>query len=364
MFSKIKEELLFASARRADNRSVQKEIWKDNRKAAIFWAVVQLIFWSFSLVVSRFNQEYIDCLPVYIVAIIISAVALIFAIFVCPGHLRLVPLTALALNVALLGAGLGITVIKGELRSAVIFCTLLIAPVSYVVDTLSNILLLLIDFLVLIFIGPGMMDPDIFDWTRTFFIVFGIVGILMGHFINKTRFERYIYADAARKYAQLQTRYAYFDQMTGLPNRRAYAEKVEALTKDLPPHCCVIMADINGLKAANDNLGHDAGDELIIGASDCLRKSFEEAGSIFRIGGDEYCVITNSTEDDALKKIEKLESISAKWNGSHIKSVSISCGLASSEEFSDMDSIIKAADQRMYEHKQNYYLIIGKERRR
>ena len=141
--------------------------------------------------------------------------------------------------------------IKGNLRSAVIFCTLLIAPVSYVIDTLSNILLLLIDFLVLMFVGPNTMDPDIFTWTRTFFILFGVVGILMGHFINKTRFERYVYADAAEKYAELQTRYAYYDQMTGLQNRRAYAE-----TKNILPHCCVIMVDINGLKAANDNLGH------------------------------------------------------------------------------------------------------------
>ena len=364
MISKIKEELLFAKAIRINNPRVQEEIMEDNRKATIFWAVVQIVFWSLSLVISRFNQEYTDCLPVYIIAIIISVASFICAIFICPKHLHLVPLVALVLNVALLGAGLGITVIKGNLRSAVVFCTLLIAPVCYITDTLSIIVLFLIDFLMLMLIGPNTMDPDIFEWTRTFFILFGVIGILMGHFINKTRFERYVYADAARQYAELQTRYAYYDQMTGLLNRRAYSEKVEELTKDLPPHCCVIMADINGLKEANDNLGHDAGDELIKGTSDCLREIFKETDTIFRIGGDEFCIILDCTIDDAARKIKDLESISAKWNGPHIKGISISCGVASSEEFSDFDSIMKAADQRMYDYKQNYYRISGKERRR
>ena len=231
LISKIKEELLFAKAILTDNPRVQEDILEDNRKAAIFWAVIQIVFWSLSLVVSRFNQEYIDCLPVYIIAIAISVASLICAIFICRKHLRLVPLVALALNVALLGAGLGITLVKGDLRSAVVFCTLLIVPVCYITDTLSTILLFLIDFLALMVIGPHTMDPDIFAWTRSFFILFGVIGILMGHFINKTRFERYVYADAAEQYAELQTRYAYYDQMTGLKNRRAYAEKAEELTK-------------------------------------------------------------------------------------------------------------------------------------
>ena len=51
------------------------------------------------------------------------------------------------------------------------------------------------------------------------------------------------------------------------------------------------MSDVNGLKEANDTLGHEAGDELIIGSAECLEKSFEGINTIYRLGGDEFTVI-------------------------------------------------------------------------
>ena len=52
MFSKIKNELLFAGVIKNSNGKVSKDILEDNRKSAIFWAAIQLIFWSFSLIMS------------------------------------------------------------------------------------------------------------------------------------------------------------------------------------------------------------------------------------------------------------------------------------------------------------------------
>ena len=60
MLSKIKKELLFSGVLRNGNEKVRKNILEDNRKAAIFWAVIQLIFWSFSLIMSRIDPEYTD----------------------------------------------------------------------------------------------------------------------------------------------------------------------------------------------------------------------------------------------------------------------------------------------------------------
>jgi len=364
MLLKIKKILLFSGVFQNSNEKVREDILEDNRKAAIFWAVIQLIFWGFSLIFSRIDPEYTNCLPVYIIVLAISAVSLLLALYVCPKHLRLVPAVTLALNIALLGAGVSITLLKPQLRSAVIFCTALIAPVTFVTDTLTTLVLILIDFLTLLFFGSRCMGPDIFRWTVTFFITFGLLGILMGHFINKTRFERYVFADSAMKLAELQTRYAYYDQLTGLQNRRAYSEKVEHLSKQLPVPCTVVMADINGLKEANDTLGHEAGDELIIGSAECLRKSFDGIDAIYRLGGDEFTVIMESSEAEAKKCLERMEQICSEWKGKFIDGISISYGSASTEEFSDLDSILKAADQRMYEYKSSYYQYTGKERRK
>ena len=59
-----------------------------------------------------------------------------------------------------------------------------------------------------------------------------------------------------------------------------------------------------------------------------------------------------------------MEKICADWKGQFVKGISISYGVASSEEYSDIDSLLKAADKRMYEYKSDYYQYTGKERRK
>ena len=149
-----------------------------------------------------------------------------------------------------------------------------------------------------------------------------------------------------------------------LKNRRAYSEKVEQLSKKMPVPCTVVMADVNGLKEANDTLGHEAGDELIIGSAECLRKSFDGIDTIYRIGGDELTVIMERTEIEAKKCLERMEKNCGDWKGRLIRGISISCGTASTDDYSDLDSLLKAADQKMYEFKSNYYQKTGKDRRK
>ena len=98
MLSKIQNELLFAGVIKKSNEKVRKDILEDNRKAAIFWATIQLIFWSFSLFMSRIDSEYIDCLPVYIIVLAICGIALFLALYTCPRDLHLVPAVATALK--------------------------------------------------------------------------------------------------------------------------------------------------------------------------------------------------------------------------------------------------------------------------
>ena len=149
-----------------------------------------------------------------------------------------------------------------------------------------------------------------------------------------------------------------------LKNRRAYSEKVEQLSKKMPVPCTVVMADINGLKEANDTLGHEAGDELIIGSAECLRKSFDGIDTIYRIGGDEFTVIMERSEIEAKKCLERMEKYCGDWKGRLVRGISISCGTASTDDYSDLNSLLKAADQKMYEFKSNYYQKTRKDRRK
>ncbi len=167
-------------------------------------------------------------------------------------------------------------------------------------------------------------------------------------------------------------RIARHDFLTGLPNRRAYNEQVLAMKKNPPPHCVVSMIDINGLKAANDTIGHKAGDELIRGVAECLKKTFADpryAGHAYfgyRIGGDEFVSIGLIENALYLQMLETFRGHVAAWKGEYCDSLSIALGWTSREEFPDatVDVLLHIADKRMYADKAAYYCRAGIDRRR
>ena len=120
---------------------------------------------------------------------------------------------------------------------------------------------------------------------------------------------------------------------------------------------CIVMADVNGLKETNDTYGHEAGDILLIEAADCLKAAFEYAEA-YRIGGDEFCVIVKQPVEEGMRCLERLERDSLE------KDISISYGIASGHGKDRIHSVAAEADRRMYEHKRNYYLQCGKDRRK
>ena len=208
------------------------------------------------------------------------------------------------------------------------------------------------------------MDPEKYSWTLTNLIIFSTIGLVLGYFVNKTRFERYIFADSAVKLAELQTRYAYIDQMTELQNRRAFEEMNTRVREEMPGYCCLVLADINGLKQINDRIGHEAGDELITASAECLRRGFPGIDTIYRTGGDEFCVVITDADTDAARCLEQTAEHCAGWQGKFVKGFSLSYGYADSKEFTDSESVRRAADQRMYQFKRQYYINSGKDRRR
>jgi len=88
------------------------------------------------------------------------------------------------------------------------------------------------------------------------------------------------------------------DALTGLPNRRAYEERLAVETARAnrygqPLSVCLI--DLDGFKAVNDRLGHPAGDEVLRGVARLIDES-RVADDAFRIGGDEFAVLMPQTE--------------------------------------------------------------------
>jgi len=102
-------------------------------------------------------------------------------------------------------------------------------------------------------------------------------------------------------------RLAYSDPLTGLGNRRLIEERLERLlgSADHGP-VALVMADVNGLKAANDAFTHAQGDQALRAIAAALsRAAGRHPGSLAgRIGGDEFCVVVEGDADDALAVAE------------------------------------------------------------
>lgn len=157
------------------------------------------------------------------------------------------------------------------------------------------------------------------------------------------------------------------DGLTNLLNRHAYeSHKKEITVQEMKEDFLVMIMDVNGLKRINDTIGHDAGDELIIGAANCLVKVFSQYGNIYRIGGDEFAVVLNLPKDEFIIELEHFRTIVGDWKGEKIDELAIAVGYVYHSDYENLsfDELVKVADGQMYEDKRNYYKIKGNDRRR
>lgn len=156
------------------------------------------------------------------------------------------------------------------------------------------------------------------------------------------------------------------DEMTGLLNRRAYEEDIYALN-DIPEeeNFNYISLDVNGLKLINDTKGHTAGDELIIGACECMKKNLGPYGKLYRIGGDEFVVILFCKHSEVKHILADFDKTISGWSGKLIDGLSISYGWVSKNESPDASvrQLGAIAENRMYEAKSAHYRKVGVDRR-
>ena len=152
-------------------------------------------------------------------------------------------------------------------------------------------------------------------------------------------------------------RLSYSDALTGVMNRNAL-ERMQLDLQYTKKSVCVIAADIDGLKEANDTFGHDAGDNLIKAVSSCLSCSFG-LKNVFRTGGDEFIIIwQDHTEEECIREIRRVKQSLQELEAS--ASIGYAFTPAYEQNFPEMRAL---ADKEMYSDKARYYQTTGKKRR-
>ncbi|MHB1223493.1 MAG: GGDEF domain-containing protein [Gemmatimonadaceae bacterium] len=145
------------------------------------------------------------------------------------------------------------------------------------------------------------------------------------------------------------------DELTGLSNRRGFFTTVEHRMQLLARRgslCALVYGDVDGLKQANDTLGHEAGDRLLVDAARVLRATFRSTDLIARLGGDEFVVLADDVSEDIEAMVARLEEQVAARNtnaGPDAPLLSISIGALGFRAGPSMalERLIAEADARM-----------------
>lgn len=148
------------------------------------------------------------------------------------------------------------------------------------------------------------------------------------------------------------------DSLTNIFNRRKIEElcELELLrTKRYKSDLSIIFFDINSFKVINDTLGHHLGDEVLVKISNIIEKSIRSIDSIGRWGGDEFLIILPETNLSQCKNIvSHLEKQLNELEFSKTIKVTCSFGIATYEENDTLDSLLKKADESMYQEKSHH----------
>ncbi|GAB4400696.1 MAG: hypothetical protein OHK0048_16180 [Rhodoferax sp.] len=153
---------------------------------------------------------------------------------------------------------------------------------------------------------------------------------------------------------------AYHDTLTGLPNRLLLHDRLAqnlARCARTGESQAVCLLDLDGFKAVNDQLGHKAGDQLLVEVAQRLRDTLREDDTAARLGGDEFVLLLSGFEDLSFCRTvldRLLQAVAAPYQVvGQLARVSCSIGVALfPNEGSDPEALLRRADQAMYRAKQ------------
>ncbi|MGN0363034.1 MAG: GGDEF domain-containing protein [Bilifractor sp.] len=149
--------------------------------------------------------------------------------------------------------------------------------------------------------------------------------------------------------------YAKTDLVTRLHNREVYLKMLRHHRRENRP-LTVVMFDLNHLKHVNDQRGHADGDAYLRAFGQTAQKALAPYGELFRIGGDEFCMLSITTTPaqllPVLEEIQGREKCDPEYGDFPLD---FAFGLAGQRSGEDGDETVHRADQMMYENKRKMH---------
>jgi diguanylate cyclase (GGDEF)-like protein len=289
---------------------------------------------------------------IYVVgAIAVGAVVLLHDLI--PDRLRSVPVVAFEVLLAI-GLTTALLTLTGYGASPFVFGYNLVAvavalalggPVALVVAMLAT----------LAYLGVLGLDPDFQTYTTADLLRFGLqIGSIW-----LLAYVAGVFASGERRMRATVLQMSRTDALTGLYNRSQLFPTLEQevqRTRRSERGFCLLMIDLDGLKAVNDSYGHHRGDEVLQLLGGVIRHSIRLVDTAYRYGGDEFLVLLPETDfAGAFVVAEKIRSGTEQMGlsaGGGELLTSVSVGLVSCpEDGTSAEELMIAADRAMYQAK-------------
>jgi diguanylate cyclase (GGDEF)-like protein len=144
------------------------------------------------------------------------------------------------------------------------------------------------------------------------------------------------------------------DEVTGLYNRRFFSLRLEeelSRYRRFNHPVSVVLLDLDGFKAVNDDFGHSVGDETLKEIAQILMKHSRGINVVSRYGGDEFAVLlVETSKAGARLYADRIREVVSKYPFSHGKIITASFGVASlpDDEAGTAEDLFRAADEALY----------------
>jgi diguanylate cyclase (GGDEF)-like protein len=186
---------------------------------------------------------------------------------------------------------------------------------------------------------------ELLAFVRSTMRLFAMAGLLYALAIIKDQL-----ADAHKQVLQMHT-LARTDPLTGLPNRLALSEFLEAQAQQAQG-LYVVLLDVDFFKQINDRYGHAVGDEVLKEVGRRLRTSLRKNDICGRWGGEEFMVIMRGEgQHDVLAAVERLREDIAFWPFDLVGAISASFGVAEGHIGDNIHNLLDRADRALYQAK-------------
>jgi diguanylate cyclase (GGDEF)-like protein len=202
---------------------------------------------------------------------------------------------------------------------------------------------------------PGLTDLWMRSMASCMFIAFGIYAAIL---LDRSERVEHKLRASNLELEQLRIeleRLVVVDPLTGVFNRRKFHETLGMSITSAMRHqhlFALLLFDIDNFKKINDRFGHQSGDEVLRIVCGLVASSVRSADQIFRVGGEEFCLVATATDLEQAKTLaEKIRQVVESYVFPEVGQVTISIGIAYFREGDTQQLIFARADSAMYQAK-------------